>query len=545
VKIGDALEVTRGPFAGRTATVVAIAGDSMRVDIELFGRTVTIELSGYDLTPPDTSMPALEHEVVRTAAAPFARRLGRFWRDELARTPPRDPAERAAAFAAWAEPIEQARHAAELDALARFRAAFGKFDDAARAARWRADQAVWTDRVDPLADEPLDEAAVASIEALREDTERWQRTASLAAEPAEPVGDPRDEALERRIERDVGSDAGFLVYADWLQAQGHPQGELVALSAAGVTEAALLQRRLEPRLLGRLAAFADRLALRWRLGFVDAIRLETTRADERDGIDIAQLVRIALRTPALRFARELTIALPSIHERVDLHAALVAAGARPALRSLALVTNGDEEMLSWTSAGELSGLAALYPNLESLEVEAGSYTLTAPRFPRLARLVLQTCGGTRDQLWAVADADWPRLSALEMWFGSAAYGVDIGAGNFEVLLASPRMPALRSLALCNCELTDELCEAIVRSPLLPQLRALSLAKGTMTDAGAAVLVAHADRLRHLDGIDVGDNYLDDDTLAALRAALPQVTGDDQRAADVDDGVARRYAPVGE
>lgn len=544
--IGDVIEVTSGAFAGYMATVIEIEGDHVDVEVTLFGRPHRVTLMQDELSPLDVSVAKLEREVVSVVQRRgYVQRIRHFWELELARTPPRDPAERIAAFAAWAEPIERAQAAAELDALARFRAAFAGLDDAARAVRWLAEQATWMEWREQAASVDAElgfDATIAeAASAFRNETERSHRNVQLAAGP-EP--EPRNEELEQQIERDVTSDAGFLVYSDWLQAHGHPRGELIALTAAGVTEGALLLQRLEPRLLGPLAGFADQLALRWRLGYVDAIRLETTRDDERDGIDLVRLVGAALRTPSLRFARELAIALPSAHEELDLHAALASAGPRPALRKLALFTNTDEEMLSWTSAGELSGLAELYPNLESLEVDAGTYALTAPHFPRLERLALRTCRGTRAHLRAVADGDWPRLASLAMGFGSKQYGVELSVDDFMPLLESTRLPALRSLELTNCELTDELCAAVLESPLLPRLSSLALTGGTMTEVGARTLIRGAERLRHLATIDVDNNYLDETILAELQTALPQVTSDEQRRVEVYDG-AERYAAVGE
>ena len=113
------------------------------------------------------------------------------------------------------------------------------------------------------------------------------------------------------------------------------------------------------------------------------------------------------------------------------------------------------------------------------------------------------------------------------------------------LLHSTRLPRLTSLALCNCEFTDELCAAVLASPLLPSLKSLSFAMGTMTEVGARALIAGADRLRGLETLDVDDNYLPDSVLEELQQVLPQTRSDEQRTAEEYDGALHRYASVGE
>jgi hypothetical protein len=103
-------------------------------------------------------------------------------------------------------------------------------------------------------------------------------------------------------------------------------------------------------------------------------------------------------------------------------------------------------------------------------------------------------------------------------------------------------PVLRHLDLSNNEFTDALVEQVLASPLLPQLESLTLSKGTLTAAGAALLLANAERLVHLD-LDLTENYLDDESLAALVAALPRCLLGDQREAEVYEGETYRYAAV--
>src|SRR5688500_10549380 len=95
----------------------------------------------------------------------------------------------------------------------------------------------------------------------------------------------RNEALEAAILADPSQPGAYLVYGDWLQQQGDPRGELVAvqhalLSARGKEFARLKIREQEildaepAHFFGPLAQFrkARRTALDWYCGFVSGMR---------------------------------------------------------------------------------------------------------------------------------------------------------------------------------------------------------------------------------------------------------------------------------
>lgn len=563
--IGEPITVLEGPYAGFEGRVVYEAGDQLVVELEIFGRATEVTLTHSDVGFRGASLDVLEGKVLDAVSnRGFRPRIFFFWQLQARSGQVRTEEELASAFEAHAQEIIEEQEAAQAEALARFRTAFEPLDAAALDQKWlaeRDDWLGWRTQAQAVTD-ALDQQLLGDLEGdarvdeqnrlhdaaheLRERVERWQRKHGLERAP---VPEARNLELELQIEAEVERDEPFLVYADWLLAQGNPRGELILVQATGEarkTAAEALARRLAPQLLGPLARF--QLEARWRLGFLERLEVEATRRLEADGVDVVKLLEVALSLQSARFLRELVVACPSAHEAQviqRLHVVLTAGGVRPTLRKLAFVTNEGEEMLSWTEAGELAGTATLFPNLEELEVHAGSYQLTAPHFPRLQRLTLRTCGMTAENLEAIAAADWPALERLELWVGSASYGVRVTAEQFEPLLQSTRLPRLRSLALCNCELTDTLCASVLASPLLPGLESLSLAKGTMTEAGALLLIDGAQRLRHLELLDVDDNYLSDEIVARLQHVLPQTRSTEQRTPEEYDGQLHRYASVGE
>ncbi|MDQ3370124.1 MAG: TIGR02996 domain-containing protein, partial [Myxococcota bacterium] len=91
--------------------------------------------------------------------------------------------------------------------------------------------------------------------------------------------DARHPELERQLREAPDHAPAYHVYADWLQEQGDPLGELIALGIAALPGAdedrVRFERHLkrhEARFLGGLAPrLAERIALRWRHGLVHAI----------------------------------------------------------------------------------------------------------------------------------------------------------------------------------------------------------------------------------------------------------------------------------
>lgn len=133
-----------------------------------------------------------------------------------------------------------------------------------------------------------------------------------------------------------------------------------------------------------------------------------------------------------------------------------------------------------------------------------------------------------------------------MWFGREDYGWNGKPADVLPLLQRTDWTKLKSLALKNHEIGDELCGMVAKSPLLAQLESLDLSMSTIGDEGADILVKHASAFAHLKKLDLSDCYLTPEGVAQLKAALPNAVVSEQRTPDDwGDGEMHRYSSVGE
>jgi uncharacterized protein (TIGR02996 family) len=110
--------------------------------------------------------------------------------------------------------------------------------------------------------------------------------------------------LEAQIRANPDDIAARLVYADWLQSQGDPFGELVMLQhqlETGPTTKTL--KRRERAWLAQHVVLPRRCAVTWRLGFVRTLRVRTRT-------DVDPALRALLRGPACRFLHGLRVEGP-------------------------------------------------------------------------------------------------------------------------------------------------------------------------------------------------------------------------------------------
>jgi uncharacterized protein (TIGR02996 family) len=372
---------------------------------------------------------------------------------------------------------------------------------------------------------------------------------------AAPAG-ARNPELEAAILADPDGVDAYLVYGDWLQAQGDPRGELVALHAAlrekpddakRRDEAAAHLLKHKDALLGEVAEYTEYLELTWHLGFLEKVAVKLTYEANDEGISAEGDVLPALfQSPSARFLRGLTLGCVSFEGDNNYAEAIkrIAKDAPKTLKDLYIGDFTSEECeLSWSGLGKAAPLWQAFPKLEKVRLRAGSMDLGTLDLPECRELVIETGGLTKDELKAVAKAQWPKLEKLELWFGDDNYGADCTVKDVRALLDGAGMPRLQWLGLRNADFVNELVPELATAKVLPRLKTLDLSMGVLTHPGAEALLKHWDAFGHLERLDLSESLLAAADVERLTAKSKAVVADDQRGDGTDED--DRYVAVGE
>ena len=372
-------------------------------------------------------------------------------------------------------------------------------------------------------------------------------------------GGARNPELEQAIAADPYGAEAYTVYADWLQDQGDPRGELIALHLAGKADvAARLIASQAAYFLGPLAEHAkcydgsNKDAFTWRNGFIHAVRLahDHYALDYADGGkhkgwdgSLAQILDLLLRHPSGRFLAEVTINYNNDpnEDTLDDLTAILAKRAPATLRKLVL--GDDVDQIDWYKIGDLSKLWKGVPRLAHFQLYGGQeLKLGTVDLPEARYFAVRTGGLARANVKSAVRASLPKVEHLEIWFGDDNYGAEGTAEDVQPLLDRTDLPHLTYLALANAMFTDELCERLPAAKIIRGLKVLDLSKGILTDEGAGVLARHKDAFAHLDVLDVSETYLTDAGVAALQGLAKRIVADDLRD---DEDPDYRYPAVGE
>lgn len=328
--------------------------------------------------------------------------------------------------------------------------------------------------------------------------------------------DPRHVELERAIAAEPELTASYSVYADWLQAEGDPRGEVMAAAIAAEargddkTFPKLLKKHVHD-LLGPLAEIAarphgDREAdpdvFTWRFGVIHRAYLHAERQKPLD-----RTLDQVLRHASGRFLVELTLVQ---NDRIQATIDLLASRPPTSLRALRL----------WAVSNvKLAALWPALPHLRRLSLSGHALGLTerGQRFelPELERLELVDSQMAAASARALRDAPFPKLEQLRLDFGSGYTTGDASIDDVFELLARKDLGSLRQLALVRTRYIRELVMELGSSPVARNLDVLDLSHNQMTDANAADLARRRANFPVLSSLDVTGNRLSATGLAAL------------------------------
>jgi hypothetical protein len=197
-----------------------------------------------------------------------------------------------------------------------------------------------------------------------------------------------------------------------------------------------------------------------------------------------------------------------------------------ALRGLAIGDVAPEEVeISWIRQSDLTPVLDAFPRLEVLEIRGSEGLELRPARHAALRVLRIEAGSLPGQvIRSVGAAELPRLEHLELWLGVRESTGAWQAADFDGILSGERLPALRDLGLQNSDLQDEVAALVAAAPVVARLESLALSMGVLTDEGAQALLSGRP-LTHLKELDLHHNYLSEEMVERLRAALPGVSLD--------------------
>lgn len=335
----------------------------------------------------------------------------------------------------------------------------------------------------------------------------------------------RDPVLEAHCRASPDDPAPWAVYADWLIEHGDPRGEIAAL-----------------HLRGNAGRAAELLAVHHAT--LCPIDPRYVTFELRHGFAIGATLKLALYedTTDLTTATETLLASPmaDLLERLRLGLAAFGHGNnwRPAFERIAHSAvadrlrvlrfdayDYDDCMMHWIEDADFSGLWHCFPVLEELRLRGDRMTVGTLDLPRLRTYIREATALGPGEIEAITDRARPALAHLELWLGGCeADFVD----SLQPIFDARGLPALRHLGLVNTNVIDLVIPRLAGSAVLPQLESLDLRMSTMGRHSAAQLVEHAAAFRHLASIDLSQNQLSDDEVAAIRRVLDNVITVDQR-----------------
>ena len=434
--------------------------------------------------------------------------------------------------------------------------------------RYRRDDQVWEVALDGRdvrirsgkVDGELSEEVIRFQEELRAHWEVDRLSAERAADGYELVAKDDQLATLSSVEFESALRAepdrldNYLVFGDWLESQGDPRGEIIAIQHALLSEPQRTVRRAElerremtllfrhrRRLWGELGGqvvsagaqlyAADLFSIEWHLGFMRRVTFNLLALPDLDlgPMTFGQLMArlFALDTAAL--LQEMTILEfgerdPEVFRQIMV---AMAEHAPPTLRGLSI---GEPDR--WIRIPHLHLPAGGLPTVETMALCAQELSPPERFSPTLADLEL-TLGEVGDELINVlAGTRWDALESfsLRLLREQLRYrGVRFDGAGLAPIVSGRTAPHLTSLTLQGTRDSDELCRQLASSQIAGQLTYLDLGFGTMTSIGAGYLVSAG--LDRLETLIVHNNHLTSSDVQRLGHVARSVQGKPQAAVE--------------
>lgn len=390
--------------------------------------------------------------------------------------------------------------------------------------------------------------------------------------------DARNPDLEAAIAANPLDRDPYVVFADWLQQQGDPRGELMSLQLSGKEEAAeALLAEHEAYFLGPLAEHKlvydeggsnsvsslrtpeqeeawqqiHTQAFRWRNGFIHFLRLSHDEDQEPKKLEstLTEILDQVLDHPSGRYIVEVAFHGNGNLNDDNLQPLIdkLAEKAPPTIRKLTLGDNIDQ--ISWHHVGSLAGLWPSVPHLKTLEIETGELEVGEPgqlNAPALERAVFVTGGMSPSCARGIATAQIPNIQHLEIYYGDPNYGGNATVDDVTPLLDRSDLTKLRYLGLKNSMFANEIARLVGNAKVIKGLETLDLSLGAMTDEGAKFLAESAAGLAHLKTLNLTRNFLTSAGIELVKNLCPTVLTDGQeKPYERSNGELRYFVSVAE
>ena len=368
--------------------------------------------------------------------------------------------------------------------------------------------------------------------------------------PAVPIA--RDEGLEATVREHRDDPAPYLVYADWLQSQGNPLGELLVLAQRN-------KKKPAEALAKKITSLpSDMVQVESRFGVWRSLAINNTVDHSDAKWDPLPMVRALFGSPLCFALEELRLGM----FRWDFHdepAVIAEAGKHAWAKDLVRLFVGDVDRdidMAHHAIGDVGkAITKSFPKLRSLKLRSGAqewrggsetFGLGGLDLPQLTELVIETCAMSTKRMKALTSAKLPALEKLEIWFGSTTHEQITKSATVAPVWDGKTFPKLKSLGLCNTEMARDFIGLVAASKLAPQLEVLDFSRSTLDDDELRELAAAAKQFPKLKRLILDDTYV---TSAGTKAAKAAFKGLDVSAKETreieeyDEG--SRYVSVAE
>lgn len=170
--------------------------------------------------------------------------------------------------------------------------------------------------------------------------------------------------------------------------------------------------------------------------------------------------------------------------------------------------DSEECEISWIEQTDLGPLLDVLPNLKALKIKGtGGLSIGRKMRPNLTSLEIISGGMPTDVVEDIVHSGLPNLEKLVLYVGVNDYGFDDDLEIFRPFFSKENYPKLKYLGIVDAEGEDEIVDRFLESDILPQLEVMDISCGILTDEGAQKLLDQADKVGHLQLIDMHYHFL--------------------------------------